>query len=663
MLEKILVTAAWPYIQHVLHLGNLIPILSADVIARYQRLKGNGVLFVCGSDEHGTPIELEAIRQRISPKELTNRNHILVSSLLKKWEISFDNYSRTESLVHKAFTRDFLLKVENNGYIFTQETNLLYCSTCLRFLPDRFVEGECNHCGYKKARGDQCEQCGRLSDSTNLKKPHCTICNQKPIIRKVNHWYFDLPKFKEKLTDFIKKNKQLPDNARNFSLSLLKEGLKPRSITRDNKWGIQAPFKEAIDKTLYVWIEAVLGYISATIEHSKKTEFPEKWRNYWFKKNAKTLFFIGKDNIPFHTLILPALLLATKEKYNLPWNVSTNEFLIFEGKKSSKSQKIGIWIDEALEMFPTDYWRYTLISIRPEVKDVNFTWKIFLEKVNSELNDNIGNFIHRTLTFINNNFNGEVPEPKNLNDFDKKNLNYIKKCTKKIVNLLENFKFQDSIREISVLSRIGNKYVTEKKPWIYKKNQPEITANTFYVAIQIVNALAFFLEPFIPGTAKKLRNLLNLPEKIKLKKFSLINVGHKIKKPVPLFHKIKYSEKELQKLLEKVRSKTKIPYEEFKKLDLRVGKIVKSEVISQSKKLLKLTIDIGEGVLKTALAGIADYYSNKNIEGRQVAIIANLEPRKIFGIESEVMILAGESEENLVILEPDKPIKTGSKIS
>jgi methionyl-tRNA synthetase len=649
----------------VLHLGNLLPILSADVIARYHRLKGDEVLFVSGSDVHGTPIEVEAVRQGITPKELTERNHKLVSSLFKKWGISFDNYTLTENPLHKAFVRDFFLKVEKNGYVFTRESELPYCSKCKRFLPDRFVEGRCPHCGYEKARGDQCEQCGRLLDPTNLEELRCAICGTEPVIRKVTHWYFDLPKFTDPLLEYIENNEQLPDNARNFSLNLLKEGLKPRPITRDSEWGVPAPFKGAVDKTMYVWVEAVLGYVSATIEYFKSHGDGEGWREYWFDRDVKTLYFIGKDNIPFHTLIFPALLQATREGYNLPWNISTNEFIMFEGQKFSKSQGVGVWIDEALEMFPADYWRYALVAIRPETKDTSFAWRIFLEKVNSDLNDTLGNFVHRALKFINSYYGGKVPEPKGLNKIDKQLLGSITETFEKADEALEGFQLQAAIREVIELSRKGNKYLNEKKPWKTIKTDAQSTANTLYITAQIVKALAVLLEPFTPFTAEKLRVFLRLPKKVQWKDaIEPLPAGHKIKEAEPLFYKIEASEKGLQKILEKVRSVSqKVSSEEFSKLDIRVGKIVGVEKIPRSNNLLKLSIDVGDNQLKTAVAGIANHYPPEELEGRQLAIIVNLEPRKIFGVESEVMILAAQDEKKVVLLQPEKSIKTGSEIS
>jgi len=533
-------------------------ILSADVVARYYRLKGDDVVYVTGSDEHGTPIEVEAVRLGIPPKRLTDQNHKKVVDLFERWGISFSNYTRTENPLHRKFVQDLLLKIYDNGYIFTQETELPYCPKCDRFLPDRFVEGICPKCGYKQARGDQCEACGSLLEPAKLIQPYCTICGSTPVIRRSKHWYFDLSKFNEQLRNYIKNNKQLPDNARNFSLNILQEGLKPRPVTRDNKWGIPAPFPGAEDKTIYVWVEAVLGYLSATLEYFKKRGEEERWKEYWFNKEAKTLYFIGKDNIPFHTLILPALLLATHENYNLPWNVDSIEFLMFEGQAFSKSRRIGVWIDEALELFPADYWRYTLISMRPETKDTNFSWTTFIEKVNADLNDTLGNFIHRTLTFINQHFNSAVPKPSKLDAHDKGILESARKRVEKIAQNLEKDRLQEALRHVIGLSHLGNRYLNEKEPWKTIKTNPQSSANTLYVAAQIVKNLAITLEPFTPFTAEKLWKLLNLPGAVHEQTWNEtkkdLSPGHKINKAKPLFSKIKAAEEELQIMLEKARS-------------------------------------------------------------------------------------------------------------
>ncbi len=558
-LGKVLVACGWPYVNYVPHLGTLVQVLSADVVARYYRLKGEDVVLVSGSDEHGTPIEVEAVRLGISPKQLTDKNHAKVVELFKKWGFSFNNYTRTENPVHKEFVQNHLMKIYNNGYIFVQETEMPYCKKCGRFLPDRFVEGKCPYCGYERARGDQCNACGRLLEPTLLIEPYCVICKSKPAIKRTKHWYFDLSRFSEKLRDYINSNEQLASNTRNFSLSFIKEGLKPRAVTRDVEWGIPAPFPEAENKTIYVWVEAVLGYVSATIEYFKNCGEPEKWREYWFNKDAKTLFFIGKDNIPFHTIIFPALLLGSHESYSLPWNVSATEFLQFKGEAFSKSRRIGVFIDEVLELFPADYWRYFLAATRPETKDTNFSWKLFIEKVNADLNDTLGNFIHRTLKFINSQFNSEVPKPRSLSEDDERVLKTLEERVETIANEIEDCRLQSAANDVVGISRMGNQYLNEKEPWNVIKKDRDKAANTIYVAAQIVKALAIVSAPFIPFAAEELWRILNLPGSVHEKEWDEalkpLPPSHKIGKAMPLFRKIEGSSEKLVEKLEKVREK------------------------------------------------------------------------------------------------------------
>ncbi|MEM3616899.1 MAG: methionine--tRNA ligase [Candidatus Bathyarchaeia archaeon] len=557
-LGKILVASAWPYVNYTPHLGTMVQVLSTDVVARYYRLKGEDVIMVSGSDEHGTPIEVEAIRLGVQPKQLTDKVHAKVVELFKRWGISFDNYTRTENPVHKDFVQKHFMKLYSNGYIFEKETEMLYCEKCKRFLPDRFVEGKCPYCGYTPARGDQCaDSCGRLLEPTLLIDPYCAICKAKPVLKKTKHWYFDLPKFAEELEEYIRNNRQLPTNAKNFSLNLIREGLKPRAVTRDGKWGIPAPFPGAEEKTIYVWVEAVLGYVSATIEYFKNRGEPEKWREFWFNKDAKTLFFIGKDNIPFHTIIFPALLLGTHEGYNLPWNVSTTEFLQFKGEKASKSLRRGIWIDEALELFPADYWRYFLIATRPETKDSNFSWEIFTEKINADLNDTFGNFIHRTLSFINRQFNSQVPEPARLDADDKKVLEALKEKVGEIAADFEACRLQSAVNGVIGISRLGNQYLNEKEPWNLIKRDRAKAATVIYVAAQLVKALAITSAPIVPFTAEKLWKTLNLPRCLHEQRWDEaikpLPAWHKIAEAKPLFRKIEADEKRLDEMLEKVR--------------------------------------------------------------------------------------------------------------
>jgi methionyl-tRNA synthetase len=556
--ERILVTSAWPYANYLPHLGTVMQCLSADVVARYYRLKGEDVLFVSGSDEHGTPTEVEAIKLGISPKQLTDKNHAKIVELFRKWGLSFDNYTRTENPVHKEFVQQHLMKIYNKGYIFTQETEMLYCEKCDRFLPDRYVEGKCPYCGYEGARGDQCEECGRLLETTLLIEPYCAICKSKPIRRKTTHWYFDLPKFSQEISKYLNSNKQLPDNARNFSLNFVKEGLKPRAVTRDVSWGIPAPFPGAQNKSIYVWVEAVLGYVSATIEYFENSHETERWKEYWFDKKSKTFYFIGKDNIPFHTIILPALLLASGEDYNLPWNVSTTEFLQFKGERLSKSHRIGIWSDEALELFPADYWRFYLMATRPETKDSNFSWEIFIEKVNGDLNDTFGNFVHRTLTFICTQFNGEIPRLEVPDEDAEHILNALKEKVGTAANEIENCRLQSAANLVIGISRIGNQYLNEKEPWKLIKENRGKAANIFNVAAQIVKALAIVSAPFVPFAAEEIWKTLNLPGTVQEQEWDEalrpLPPGQKITKPKPLFNKIDVDAEELGRRLEKMRA-------------------------------------------------------------------------------------------------------------
>ncbi|MCS4541316.1 MAG: methionine--tRNA ligase [Euryarchaeota archaeon] len=552
---KWVVTAAWPYINYMPHLGTMIgSMLSADIVARYLRLKGEDIVFVSGSDEHGTPIEVEAVRQGMDPKALTDKNHKKVKELIQKWGISFDNYTRTENEIHKKFVREFYLEVQKNGYIFTEDTELFFCPKCNRFLPDRFVEGKCPHCGYEEARGDQCDECGRLLEAVKLITPYCVICRTTPIPKVTKHWYFDLPKFSEELYNYIVQNENLSENAINFSLNLIKEGLRPRSLTRDSAWGIPAPFPGAEDKTIYVWMEAVLGYISATVEYFQNKGRLDKWKERWLDSSTRTLYFIAKDNIPFHTLIFPALLMAAKKGYVLPWAVNSTEFLMIQGQKFSKSRRIGVWIDEALDMFPTDYWRYVLISIRPETKDASFTWQTFIEKVNSDLNDTIGNFLHRTLVFIYRYFNATVPKPSEFDDYDRQVLELIKTKQKEVASNIEKFKLQAALSTVLEIARVGNKYINDKEPWKTIKTNPEIAANALFVSIQITKALAILLEPFLPFTAEKIWSLLNQPGSIHEQTWeealNQIPSGHKIMEPTILFNKV--DETSIRKMREKL---------------------------------------------------------------------------------------------------------------
>lgn len=509
-MAKYIVTSAWPYVNYVPHLGTLIgSILSADYYARYLRLRGHEVIFVSGSDEHGTPIELEARRKGVHPKELTDQVHEYDLRLWEEYRITFSLYTRTESPIHKEFVREFMMKLYKNGFITVKEEKLPYCPLDKMFLPDRYVEGTCPYCGYERARGDQCDNCGRLLHPTELKEPRCTLCGEKPIYMLTKHWFIDFSKIQDKLLDWLKRHEKLPDNVKNYSLNWVKQGLKPRSATRDVSWGIPAPFPGAEDKTIYVWFDALLGYISATKEYLLKTTGNEDaWKEWWFDKETRTLYFIGKDNIPFHAIIFPAMLMATGEPYTLPWIISSTEYLMYEGEQFSKSKRIGIWADEALEIAPADYWRWTLARMRPETKDQNFTWQEFYRIVNSELNDDIGNFIHRVLSLIEKRLNAAIPEPEKLEDVDKQVLEKAREYAWKAVAELDSINIKKATDYILEIARLGNRYLNERAPWALLKSDPQLAKGVLWTAAALVKILAHLLAPFTPDAADKIWRML-----------------------------------------------------------------------------------------------------------------------------------------------------------
>ena len=511
---------------------------------------------VSGSDEHGAPIEVEALKRGISPRQLTNTYHRIFLKTLKAFNIKFDNYTRTESPVHKTFVQDFYRRLDKHGYIYTENIILPYCENDKRYLPDRFVEGECPYCHYTPARGDQCDNCGRVLDPKDLIKPYCILCHQTPVLKESKTWFFDLPKLSDQLATYVEKNPNLPDNARNFSLAWIRDGLQPRSLTRDLSWGIKAPFKGAHNKTIYVWMEAVLGYLSATKEWAEKTGRPTVWKKYWLDPESRNVHFIGKDNIPFHVIVFPGLLLASEAGYALPWQVSSTEWVQFDGQRFSKSRKIGVWIDEALEIEDSEYWRYVLISLRPEQKDTNFTWEEFERKINTELNDVLGNFIHRTTSFITTRFAGRVPTFKRNQPQDEAITRTLRESPRLIEDSLDKFRLKEALDRIVQLAREGNRYLNENQPWHTIKSNQREAAQTLGTAVQIVATLAIELHPFLPMTASRIQKSVLGSRRISWTYAGLTNVkpGSRIRSMQPLFHKI--SAQKVRDRLEQIRSET-----------------------------------------------------------------------------------------------------------
>ena len=525
------------------HLGTLIGCeLSADVFARYMRSKGDKVLFVSGSDEHGTPLELQAIKEGVRPEELTDRMHAIVKELFNRFDISFDNYTRTHSRTHIEFVQRFFLELYRKGYVFRRTIEQLYCERDRIFLPDRFVVGVCPYCGYERARGDQCENCGRVLDPLDLRMPRCAVCGSEPVVRSTDHYFFDLPAFEERIRSWIASNDRFPESVRNFSIGWIGEGLRPRSITRDNRWGIPAPFPGAEGKTIYVWFEAVLGYITASIEWAELKGEPELWREFWYDKEARSVYFIGKDNIPFHTVILPALLMAYDEELVLPWNVLATEYLTFEGKKFSKSAGVGIWLDEALEILGPDYWRFYLVKIRPETADSNFTAAHFRDVINDELNDILGNFVHRVLTFVHRHFEGKVPEPGELDPQDLELLEAVRGTAEEFERGLVTNRFRSSVNALLELARRGNVYLNSREPWRAVRVDRASASRTMYVSTQVAYAVSVLLEPITPRASEALRRTFNLPPEMwtvrALLEGKRVEPGHAITQPSPPFSRM-----------------------------------------------------------------------------------------------------------------------------
>ncbi|MCJ7649266.1 MAG: methionine--tRNA ligase, partial [Candidatus Lokiarchaeota archaeon] len=548
-----------------------------------------------------------------------------------------------------------------------------YCEKDDLFLPDRFVEGTCPHCMFEDARGDQCDNCQKLLIPQELNKPRCAICGDPPIIKKTKHWYFDFPKVQNMIAEFIDKNELIPQNARQMCLNSISEGIPERAITRDLEWGIPAKFEGAENKTIYVWFEAVLGYISALKEWADKIiKKPEKFDYFWKDKNTRTVFFIGKDNIIFHLIVFPGLLLgynknkAEEDKFVLPYNVSSTEWLMYENTKFSKSRGIGIWIDDALELAPLDYWRFSLLYNRPETSDTSFLWTEFENNIKT-LNDNIGNFIHRTLTFIEKQFKSEIPERSKSDKIDEKFLELIEEIGRSTEENMLNFKIRKSIRDIVSFGKECNIYLNTKAPWHLIKDDKIKAGHVFNICAQAVHAFAILLNPFIPDTSLQILSYLNLDSNIKWQdiKNNAIKAGHKIKKPKPLFQKLDI--KELQEKLKILKEKKEkgdselVSYDYFKKLDIRVALVEEIEKVPKADKLYKLTIDLGDEK-RTLVAGLAEHYKVDELKGKKIVILANLEPRKLRGIESQGMLLAAVDGKIVSVITPDKNISPGAKI-
>ena len=674
--KRTTVTAALPYANGGVHIGHLAGVyIPADIYVRFLRLKGQEVAFICGSDEHGVPITIRAKKENITPQDVVDRYHSLIKDSFEQFGISFDIYSRTTSETHKKVASDFFKKLLEDGKLEEGETEQLYDEEAHQFLADRYITGECPHCHHEGAYGDQCEHCGRDLSPTELINPTSAISGSRPILRKTKNWYLPLNLYQDWLKEWILEgHKEWRPNVYGQCKSWLDLDLQPRAMTRDLNWGIPVPVEGAEGKVLYVWFDAPIGYISNTQEL-----YPNDWKKWWQDPETRLVHFIGKDNIVFHCIIFPSMLKAHGD-YILPENVPANEFLNLEDNKISTSRNWAIWLHEYLQELPNkqDVLRYVLTANAPETKDNNFTWKDFQERNNSELVAVYGNFVNRALQLTKKYFNGVVPACGELLDIDKEVFNELKGVKEKVEGLLNNYKFRDAQREVMNIARIGNKYMTDCEPWKIWKTNPERVQTVLYVCLQLVANLAIAFEPFLPFSSEKLRKLIKLNEAKweQLGNTNILTEGWELAEPELLFEKIEDEviEAQLKKLddIKKANEvanykakpiKPVVSYDDFEKLDIRVGKIITCERVKKANKLLKFTLDDGSGKERIIVSGIAKFYNPEDLVGKSVCFIANFEPRKLMGVTSEGMILSAvDFDESLSVITTSKDVKPGSQV-
>ena len=674
--KRYTITAALPYTNGPIHIGHLAGVyVPSDIYSRYLRLQDKDVLFVCGSDEHGVAISMKAKKEGVTPQEIIDKYDGIIRQSFIDFGISFDNYSRTSAKIHHETASEFFKKLYDNGDFIEQVTEQLYDAKANQFLADRFVTGTCPKCGHEEAYGDQCEKCGSTLNATDLINPKSTITGEIPVLKSTKHWFLPLDRYDAFLREWIlvgHKNDWKP-NVYGQVKSWIDSGLEPRAVTRDLDWGIDVPVEGAEGKKLYVWFDAPIGYISASKEWAAREG--KDWEPYWKNEDTKLVHFIGKDNIVFHCIIFPAMLKA-EGSYILPDNVPANEFLNLEGDKLSTSKNWAVWLHEYLLDFPNqqDVLRYALTSNAPETKDNDFTWKDFQARNNNELVAIFGNFINRVVVLTNKFYNGIVPNPSEFLDIDNATLTELKAYPAVISSSVERYRFREALGELMNVARLGNKYLADEEPWKVIKDNPERVQTQMYVALQIAAALSSLCEPFLPFTASKLSRILKIETKIDWKTVSqtseLIPSGHQIGEAELLFAKIE--DEEIQKQIDKLEAtkaankeeiasslamtepqKETIQYDDFAKIDLRVGTILEAEKMPKANKLLILKIDTGIDV-RTIVSGIAESFSPEEIIGKRVTVLVNLAPRNLRGVDSEGMILmTTNAEGKLVFVNPD----------
>jgi len=681
--KRYTITAALPYTNGPVHIGHLAGVyVPADIYARYLRNTGNDVLYICGSDEHGVPITIKAKKEGVSPQDVVDKYHAIIKSSFNDFGISFDNYSRTSAKVHHDTASEFFKKLYDEGKFIEEATEQLYDAEANQFLADRFVVGTCPKCGNEESYGDQCESCGTSHNATDLINPKSAITGNVPTTKVTKHWYLPLDKYEQWLREWIVEGHKndWKTNVLGQVKSWLDDGLKPRAVTRDLDWGIPVPVEGGEGKVLYVWFDAPIGYISSTKEWAAQNG--KDWEPYWKDKDTKLVHFIGKDNIVFHCIIFPAMLKA-EGSYILPENVPANEFLNLEGDKISTSKNWAVWLHEYLEDFPgkQDVLRYSLTANAPETKDNDFTWKDFQARNNNELVAIFGNFINRVVVLTNKYYEGVIPEPNEFTDVDNETIEKLRKYPSIISSSIERYRFREASQELMNLARLGNKYLADAEPWKLIKTDPERVKTIMYVAMQIAAGLSVVCEPFLPFTSNKLKGILNISENVAWDAIEnseeLIEANHKIGKAELLFAKIEDAEIQVQ--LDKLEvtkqvneaenkvvepQKETIEFDDFTKLDMRVGTIIEAVKVPKTKKLLQLKVDVGLDT-RTIVSGIAESFKPEDIIGQKVTVLVNLAPRKLKGVESQGMILMTDTlDGKLAFVEPgNDSVANGEQVS
>lgn len=680
--KRILVTSALPYANGPIHLGHLAgAYLPADIYVRYQRLKKRDVIYICGSDEHGVPITIAAEKKGISPQHVVDEFHERNKKAFIKFGMSFDYYGRTSSPVHHKTSQDFFLNLYNKGTFINKTEKQLYDSGAGMFLPDRYVKGECPVCGYAEAYGDQCEKCGSSLSPAELINPKSVLTGQIPELKETEHWYIPLGDFQQKVENWITTRQDWKSNVMGQVKSWLKHGLADRAVTRDLSWGVSVPLDKAAGKVLYVWFDAPIGYISATQEWAEQQGQPELWKTYWQDSETKLIHFIGKDNIVFHCIMFPAMLMAHGD-YVLPENVPANEFLNLEGNKLSTSKNYAVWLEDYLKTFDVDPLRYYLAANAPETRDADFTWQDYLQRNNSELADILGNFINRTLAFTHKQFNGTVPPRGALAENDQHMVTVLANAPSKVGNALETFEFRKALTLFMDVARAANKYFNDQEPWRTLKDDPDTCATTLNICLHACNVLTLLMAPVLPFTAEKAWRMMGHTDQVTdqswddIAKMELA-VGHEIGKVSILFRKME--EKEIQPEIERLRNiqnnlenkespmdevneSAKIAFDDFTKIELKTAKVLEAERVPKADKLMQLTIDLGSEQ-RQIVAGIAQQYAAEELIGKTIVVVANLEPATIRGIESNGMLLAAEDDQGrMSLLTVDKTVDTGAKV-